>query len=202
VTSLDARTTLLNQPVDATQPRAPQHVRSVTHVVPQPVMVPQAQPQVVYAAPATGGAGTAVGSILLALIVVLVGAVALVGAYYVTKQAAPSAREAAVTRGTAMREGFRAGQSRGTVDGRDQALANAESSIALRTATARQQAYAAAYRRGERAGRNSYHPRTYSGYRGYRGTGYSFPNRGLYSALGTAQALANATGAPVDVEVY
>ncbi len=194
-------TNLLNEPAAPTAPVAPQHVRSVTRVVQQPVMMPQ-QPQVVYAGPAKQS-GSTVSAILLALIVILVGAVALIGTYYITKQASPSAREAAVTRGLAMRDGFRAGQQRGVVDGRAQALDGTEATIALRTAAARQQAYAAAYQRGLRAGRNSYHPRTYyGGYRGYRGTSYSYPNAGLYSALGTAQQLADATNSAVDVEIY
>lgn len=202
--------TLLNEPVDTAAPRAPQHTRSVTHVVaqPQPVFAqPQfaPQPQYVQVAPnRAGGAGRAVTSLLLALIVILVGIVALVGAYYATKQAAPSSREAGLTQGVAMREGFRAGQQRGIVTGRSRALENTSTTSALRVTAARQQAYAAAFKRGERAGRASYRAPRYTGSAGYRSAPrYSgVRNADVIGAFGQAQALANATGAPVDVEIY
>ena len=198
-------TSLLNETVERRDPQAPpspQHTRSVTRVVQQPApMMVAPQPQVVYAQPAGRSGSSAVTSILLALVVVLVGAVALVGAYYATTQAAPTAREANLLQGTAMRQGYRAGQERGIVAGRDQALQNASTTTALRTAAAREKAYADAYRRGERAGRNSYRAPRYTG-GGYRAPRLSYGNAGLYSAFGTAQALANATGAAVDVEIY
>ncbi|MCB0880242.1 MAG: hypothetical protein KDC46_14815 [Thermoleophilia bacterium] len=196
-------TSLLNETVETAAPRAPQHVRSVTHVVPQPVpamaYAPQ-QPQVVYAEPRRSG-GAAVTALALALVVILVGAVALIGTYYATRQASPTSREAGLMQGAAMRQGYSAGRERGVASGREQALQNAETTIALRTAAAREQAYSTAYAKGEKAGRNSYRRPTYRGY-GYRAPRYSYGNRGLYSAFGTAQALANATGAAVDVEIY
>jgi hypothetical protein len=202
--------TLLNEPVDASAPRAPQHTRSVTHVVAQPqVYAPQPQayapqPQYVQAPQHAAGGGSVVGSLLLGLIVILVGAVALVGGYYITKQAAPSNREAQLTQGIAMREGFRAGRQRGIVAGHSQAVENASTTSALRIAAARQQAYATAFKRGERAGRKSYTAPRSTSYRG----GYSAPrysgarNADVIGAFGQAQALANATGAAVDVEIY
>lgn len=204
-------TSLLNEPAQTTAPRpgapAAAHARSVTHVVaqPQPMMMPAPQqPQVVYAQPSGRGGASAVTSLLLAIVVVLVGAVALIGAYFATQQSAPTQREASLTQGAAMRQGFRAGQERGVVVGRDQALQNASTTTALRTAAAREQAYAAAFRRGERAGRNSYRaPRYTGGGSGYRAPRYTgVRNADVYSAFGTAQALANATGAAVDVEIY
>jgi hypothetical protein len=200
--------TLLNEPVEAAAPRAPQHTSSVTHVVaqaqpayaqPQHVMP---QPQVVYAAPRQSG--SIVSSLMLGLIVILVGAVALVGAYYLTKQAAPTSREATLTQGVAMREGFRAGQQRGIVAGRSQAVENASTTSALRVSAARQQAYAAAFKRGERAGRKSYTAPRSTGYSGgYRAPrSYGNSNADVIGAFGQAQALANATGAAVDVEIY
>jgi hypothetical protein len=199
VTSLHT-TTLLNEPVDAAAVRAPQHVRSVTHVMPQQApMMPQ--PQFVYAAPPQGSGTSAVTSLLLALVVVLVGAIALVGAYAATKGSAPTAREAGLTQGAALRQGFRAGQERGIVAGREQALQNSATTAALRSAAAREKAWADAYARGERAGRSSYRAPRYSG--GYRAPRYGgFRNGDLYAAFGTAQSLANATGAAVDVEIY
>lgn len=201
---------LLQQPVDA-PPRAPHpapqpsaHTRSVAHVVAAPPMYAPVQPAPAYVTvPARGG--SVVTSLLLALVVLLVGAVAFVGARHATLQAAPSGREAAFTQSLAQRDGFRAGRARGIDLGRDQALQNASMTTALRAATARQRAYDAAYRRGERAGRNSYRAPRYTG---YRGGGYRAPRYGGYgnaqvaAALGQAQQLANITGAPVDVEVY
>lgn len=198
-------TTLLNEPA-TTAPPAPQHVRSVTHMAPQPMpayMQPQQQPQVVYATPTAGGAGSAVSSFALALVVILLGAIALVGAYAAARQSAPSAREAALTQGLAQRDAFRAGRERGVVAGRGQAIENAGTTTALRVAAAREQAYNAAFRRGERAGRSSYRAPRYVGGGGYRGPRYrSGGTPGLYQAFGAAQALANSTGAAVDVEIY
>lgn len=198
---------LLQQPVDETR-EAPRHERSVTRVVaaPQPVYAPQPAyaPQPTYVAVPSGG-GNAVTTILLGLLVVLLGAVALAAGYYATAQAQPSDREARVEQGIAMRDGFRAGRERGIAQGRTQALDFASTTTALRAATARQQAYAAAFKRGERAGRRSYRPARYTGGRGsgYRGPRFGgFGNGDVYSALGQAQHIANMTGAPVDVEVY
>jgi hypothetical protein len=196
---------LLNQPVeDAPRtPRAPIHTRSVTHVVaapPQQQYYAPAAPQPVYVQAPRGGGLSAVA---LALVVILVGAVALVGGYYATRQASPSTYEAQLARGTAMRSAFQAGQQRGIANGRTDALANAESTIALRVAAARQDAYDRAYRNGMNKGRSSYHAPRYSGYRGYRGyRGNGFGNLQVASAFGQAQGLANLTGAPVDVEIY
>lgn len=195
--------TLLNESVDAAAPRAPQHVRSVTHVVPQQVPV-MAYPQQFAPAPAAprGGSG-AVSTLVMALLVVLVGIVALVGAWYLARESAPTSREAGLTQGMAMRQSFQNGRERGVVDGRSQALQGADTIAALRVAQAREQAYAAAYRRGLRAGRSSYRAPRYSGGTGYRAPRISSVGSGeLYSAFGSAQALANATGAPVDIEVY
>ena len=196
---------LLQQPVEA--PTAPAHTRSVTRVVaaPQPQQFAPAPPQPIYVqAPAGGRAGSAITAVLLALVVILVGAVALVGSYYATKQASPSTTEAATTRGIAAREGFVAGRSTGIADGRSDALEFASTATALRAAAARQRAYATAYQRGLEKGRSSYRRPSYSNYRG----GYSAPRYGgfrnadVYAAVGQAQNLANITGAPVDVEIY
>lgn len=204
-------TTLLNEPA-STAPRAPQHVRSVTHVAPRPVQASSyaqqqwaPQPQVVSAAPSGSGAGSAVSALVLGLIVVLLGAIAFVGAYAATRQAAPTGREAALTQGLAMRDAFRSGRERGVVAGHEQALASSGTTTALRVAAAREQAWNAAFRRGERAGRRSYRAPRYTGGSGYgsRAPRYrSGGTPGLYQAFGAAQALANTTGAAVDVEIY
>lgn len=202
-------TNLLQQPVEPARrfegpaPQPPSHTRSVTHVVaqPQPMYLPAPVQAVHAAAPQRGGG---VAALALALVVILLGAVALVGAYYATTQAAPSTREAAVVQNIAARDGFRAGRDRGIDVGRQQALENTSTTTALRAATARQAAYAAAFRRGERAGRNSYRAPRFVGGGGYRAPRYGgFRTGGDVSvALGQAQNIANLTGAPVDVEIY
>lgn len=197
-------TSLLQQPVSHPAPQAPVHHRHVTHVVaqPQPMYAPAAAPQQAPAAPRQGG--SAVAALALALVVLLLGAVALVGAYYATTQASPSAREAAVVTNVAARHGFRDGRESGIVAGRTDALDFASTTAAMRATIARQQAYNAAYQRGMRAGRKWRAPRYAGGY----GGGYRAPRIGGYggyevaAAVGQAQNLANITGAPVDVEIY
>ncbi|MCW2921755.1 MAG: hypothetical protein JWL76_1629 [Thermoleophilia bacterium] len=201
---------LLQQTVDTTEHAAPRPVQHSTHVTrvvaaPQPVQYAPQQPQVVYAQPA-GRAGRVGGAsaLVLGLVVILLGAVALVGAYFAAKNASPSLGEASLTQGVAMREGFRAGRDRGVQSGLEQSVSNAATISRLRIAAAREQAFNAAYRRGMNAG-SRYRAPSYGG--GYRG-GYRAPRYGGYSggdvvaAFGQAQNLANATGAPVDIEVY
>lgn len=200
---------LLQQSVDTTEhaaPRRPQHSTHVTRVVaPQQPAAPAApyapQPQVVYAQPARGDSAAA--AIMLGLVVIMVGAVALVGTYFATKSASPTIGEATLTQGIAMREGFRAGRDRGVQSGLEQSVANTSTISRLRIAAAREQAFNASYRRGMNAGSKYRAPR-YTGYRGgYRAPRYGgYTGGGVVAALGQAQNLANMTGAPVDVEVY
>lgn len=200
-------TNLLQESVDTTEYAAPRPVQHSTHVTrvvaaPQPVAYAPQQPQVVYAPPARSGGGAS--AVLLGLVVILVGAVALVGGYFATKNASPSLDEASLTQGVAMREGFRAGRDRGVQSGLEQSVANASTISRLRIAAAREAAFNAAYRRGMSAGSKYRAPR----YSGYRGGGYRAPRYGgssggdVVAAFGQAQNLANMTGAPVDVEVY
>ena len=198
-------TNLLQQSVDTTEHAAPRPVQHSTHVTrvvaaPQPAAYAP-QPQVVYAPPVRGGG--AATAFMLGLVVILLGAVALIGTYFATKNASPTFGEASLTQGLAMREGFRAGRDRGVQSGLEQSVANASTISRLRIAAAREQAFNAAYRRGMNAGSRYRAPR-YSGYRG----GYRAPRYGSYTggdvvaAFGQAQNLANMTGAPVDIEVY
>ena len=199
---------LLQRSVDTTEraPRPVQHSTHVTRVVaaPQPVQyAPQPQPQVVYAAPPARGGGAS--AVVLGLLVILMGAVALVGGYFATKNAAPSLEETTLTQGIAMREGYRVGRDRGVQTGLEQAVANASAISRLRVASAREAAYNRAFNRGMRAGRQYRAPRYTGGY----SSGYRAPRYGGYSgggdvvaAFGQAQNLANMTGAPVDIEVY
>jgi hypothetical protein len=198
--------TLLNEPVEAP---APQHTRSVTRVVSQPMLPAgyapmQQQPMYIQAAPARSGSGFG-STLVLTLLVVLVGMVALIGAYFAAQNSAPSAREANLMGGLAARESFRAGQERGIVQGREQALQNASTTIALRTAAAREQAYNAAFNRGLRRGRASYTAPRYTGggYSDYRAPRFGgIGSIEVAQAFGQAQQLAGLTGAPVDVEIY
>jgi hypothetical protein len=189
----------------------PQHVRSVTHVVAQPQQpayapVPYA-PQPVYAAPRQrGGAVSSVASVLvLGLIVILVGVIALVGGYYAMRSFAPTAAEAAAETNIANQSGYQAGRDNGLAQGRHDGAAAAGSSAQLKAALAKQKAYDAAYQRGMSAGLKSYRrPRSYAPYRSsYRGPSLSYARpSAVTQALGSAQAIANATGAPVDVQVF
>jgi hypothetical protein len=197
-------TTLLQQPATVgAAPQAPAHTRHVTHVVaqPQPMympMMPAAQP-----APARSG-GSSVAAVALALVVILVGAIALIAGYYATTQASPTDREAAVVQNVASRSAFRDGRTRGIAEGRADALSFSSTTTAMRASIARQEAFNAAYNRGFKAGKGSYHAPRYSGgyggYRGYRSGGWG--GYETAAALGTAQNIANFTGAPVDVEIY
>lgn len=199
---------LLQEPAPAAaaagpSPYAPVHHRHVTHVVaqPQPVYMPVAQPQPVAPAHTRGGG---LSSVALALVVVLVGVVALVAGYYATTQASPTAREAAVVQNTVARDAFRNGRTRGISAGRSDALSLSSTTTAMRASIARQAAYDKAYARGMKAGRRSYRaPRYTGGYRGYRAPRFGgYGGYAVAGALGQAQNIANLTGAPVDVEIY
>lgn len=212
---------LLQQPAPDVQeqpthsmPRPAAHTRSVTQVVAQPPMAPAPvyAPQApVYAQPAptyvtsTGGGGFAAGmsTLMLGILVVLVGAVAMLAAYWATEQASPTAAEAAVMTNLASQEGYLNGRARGIELGRTDGNAAASTAAQLRASIARQRAWDAAFKRGVTAGTNSYRaPRSY-GYSGYSGPRYSSGGFGeTFAALGQAQSIANATGAPVDVEIY
>lgn len=199
----------------ATMPRPAAHTRSVTQVVHAPQPMPQyapqpmyqPQPQVVQAGSRSGGGfATGVGMLALALIIVLLGAVALVGGYFATRQAAPTADEASVETTLAMREGYLQGRARGLGAGRADGAAAAGTSARLRASTARQNAWDAAYQKGLRAGERSYRrPVRSTGYRGggYRAPSFSYPRMSeTTAALGAAQNLANLSGAPVDVTIF
>ncbi|MBC7461744.1 MAG: hypothetical protein H7287_10320 [Thermoleophilia bacterium] len=203
----DERTTEYPYAPQLQQPQPQQQQQQVVRYAPQVAPVqyapPLQQPIYVQAAPAKR-AGGAVSGLALALIVILVGAVALIGGYFATKTASPSALEANTMVGMASDTAFIQGRDRGTSAGREAAAQVGETRARLTAALARENAFNEAYRRGMNAGNRL--PR-YSGYRGgysgYRGRGirYSGPSQ-VQSALGYAQNLANTTGAPVDVEIY
>jgi hypothetical protein len=196
----DAPTTTVPRPG---QHVAPTHVRSVTHVVPQAVPVPYAPAvQPVYAQPAAPRGG-AVSALLLALVVVLVGAAAFLGGYYATKQASPSAAEANIQQRVAAQGAYDSNRTRGIAAGRADAVAASSAAGTIRAATVRNAAYEKAYSRGYQDGLKSYRAPRYRGGGGYRGPSYSYGGIGeVASAFGIAQNYANATGSPVDLEIY
>lgn len=180
--------------------------REVVRYVQQQAPV-QYAPQPVYvdaAAPKTrgGGFGTA---LVMGLVVILLGAVALVGGYYVTRQASPSQFEASTQVGLASDFGFQQGRLRGMQSGHQAAVELGATTSRLSASLARQKAYEQAYANGLKAGnvlpRATYGRGYYGG--GYRGPRISYPRISQTTqALGVAQNLANQTGAPVDVEIY
>ena len=186
-----------------TRPQSPPPagpVRSVTHVVQQPMPMPVMQQPIFVAAPPRGVRTTA---IVLGLVVILVGAAALVAGYYATKQASPTAREVAVAQNIATRDAYFYGRENGIDAGRQAALDNATTTGALRASIAREQAWSAAFRRGQRAGQRSVRRTSGRSYGASRGPSISYPTANeVTSAFGYAQNLANATNAPVDVEIY
>jgi hypothetical protein len=185
---------------------APQPAQQVVQYVPQQMPVqyaPQQQPVYVQAAPAQRRSGGGLSVVMLALIVVLVGAVAVVGGYYATRQASPSALEANTQVGLASDSAYFEGQARGRDAGRTAAQSLGGTTARLNAALARETAYNKAYQQGITAGNKI--PRStgryYGGTRRSSGIRYSGPSE-TFQALGQAQSLANATGAPVDVEIY
>ncbi|MCW2972248.1 MAG: hypothetical protein JWN72_521 [Thermoleophilia bacterium] len=195
--------TELRQPRPQAYAAAPQ--QQVVRYAPQQAPVqyaPQPQPIYVQAAPAKR-AGGAVTGLALALVVILVGAVALIGGYFATKSSSPSALEANTTVGVASDTAFIQGRDRGTAAGREAAAQVGETRARLTAALARENAFNKAYTQGMNAGNKLPRSTGYRGYSGYRGNGirYSGPTE-VQSAIGYAQNLANVTGAPVDVEIY
>ncbi|MCW2956119.1 MAG: hypothetical protein JWO69_988 [Thermoleophilia bacterium] len=187
--------------------QAPLHTRSVTHVQhqPQPVQYVQYAPQqpVYVSEPQSGRSGSAVSSLLLGLVVLLVGAASLVAAYYGTRQASPSVEEANLQTSIAAQSAYFQGRQRAIDAGRIEAVQASSTAGALRASIASSAAYDKAFQRGLAAGQKSYRaPAPYRG-GGYRAPRTSFGGIGeVAGAFGIAQGLANSTGAPVDVEIY
>ncbi len=185
---------------------------------PQAMAPAPAAPQwVMVQSPKSGS--SAFNSLLLFLVTVLAAVVAAAAGFLVADQMAPSAAEYNTSQQIAAREGFMNGRVRGYQAGRTWGLAAREPISAYQAALARQKAWNAGYRQGNKTGRASYRRPSYNyGYSGYYGRGRSWysPRRSNWggaatawrdsyavsSAVNSAQQIANATGAPVDVEVY
>lgn len=198
---------LLNHPADAaasiTMPRpsvqAPQ-TRSITYPTPAPQM-----PVYVQMAPARTGSSAS-----MALVVVLLAVIAGAAGYVVATSTAPSAMEVSRYQQIAGNTGYYNGRTQGISAGREFGIAAERQTAQLKALIARQRAYNNGYRQGKRTGINSYRSRPATRSYGYTG-GYRRPvwngyrsggNVAVSSALAQAQGLANATGAPVDVEIY
>lgn len=169
-----------------------------------PVFTPQPAAPVYVQAPAPQRGASSAG---VGIAVVLLAVVAAVAGYLVAREQAPSAEEIARYQQIAASEGFRAGQYEGVAEGRSFAIQSQRRIAQYRAAIARQKAWNSGYRRGMNIGKRGTARRStgYAGYGGYRGPTYRGPSnnqRAVSSALASAQALANATGAPVDVEIY
>jgi hypothetical protein len=209
--------------VTATYPPAPASLEAGPHTVspygalaapghaPAPAYAPypqhhQYQPQVQHVQQRSGSGSTAV----VGLVVVLLALLAAAAGYFIAKGQAPNADEITRYQQVAASEGFRAGQYNGIAEGRNFAVQSQRRIAQYRAAIAKQRAWNNGYRKGMNQGRQR-PVRSYSGYSGYSGyRGYSAPRysgpssnqRAISSALSSAQALANRTGAPVDVEIY
>lgn len=147
------------------------------------------------------------GSALMALVVLMLAAVAAIAGWVVAREQAPTAAEIARYQTLAAETGFRQGQYTGVAEGRNFAIASQQHVARYKAAIARQNSWNRGYRNGLAAGKRSYREPRYGGY-GYgygRRSGYYGPSRNqraVSSALASAQSIANATGAPVDVEIY
>lgn len=189
----------------------PSHQVTHVHHHPAPSMQPQVaqQPQVMYVGQQSAG-GSKLTSVLMAVIVLVLGFVAALAGYYAAQQAAPSQGEAATVQQVAATEGFFTGRQRGEQLGRSAGFERADQLATLRTGVANQRAWNQGYKRGHKLGMSSYRKEpTYtggyggSGYSGYRGRSYGGSGYGaIQGALFQAQGLADATGSPVDVQVY
>jgi len=162
-------------------------------------MYVQSQPQ------RSRGGGAA--NVLMALLVIILAVVAAGLGWFVARQQAPSPDEVGRYQALAAEEGFRAAQFRGISEGREFAIASQSRITQLKAAIARENARNRGYRKGLAAGlqrpRNrSNYGTGYAGYSGPRYRGPSSNQRSVNSAISSAQSIANATGAPVDVEIY
>ncbi len=202
-------TSLLKQTTDGTDsvPRpVPGAQSSRTVVVPQPA--PQyATPAQVMMVPARSG--SAASSAAMMVIVLLVTLLAGAAGFFIATQSAPTQREVASYQQLAAADGYYAGRVQGSQAGRNFGLESERQIAQYKALIARQKAWNQGYRIGKRTGINRYRVSRRSWY----GSGYGYraprivPVGGYapYStpaALGTAQAIANSTGQPVDVDVY
>jgi hypothetical protein len=186
---------------------------STAVAVPTYQAAPVAQPMVMQA-PASSDSG---GKAAVALVAIVVAAIACVGGYMIGKNIGPSWNELRRYEALAGREGEIRGRDKGWQQGRGQGrtemqfLAKYEQ---LRTqATAFNQGWSQGLSTGRSMGvaqsKYRYGYGRYGGYyggRGYgRGYGYGGYGYGGYGrsggAVANAQALANATGQPVDVVI-
>lgn len=176
------------------------------------VVVPQAMPS--YAAPAhvmmvPARSGSAASSVVMMLLVLVIAVIAAAAGYVIATQAAPSQREVASYQQLAAADGFYAGRVQGTQAGRSFGLESERQIAQYKALIARQKAWNQGYRIGKRTGISRYR----SSRRSWYGGGYRYRSPRIvpvggyapYStpaALSTAQAIADSTGQPVDIDVF
>lgn len=189
----------------ATVPR-PGATSSRTVVVPAPSAFPPQYPATVMLAPA---APPRTSNLAMLIAVLLVTIIAGLAGYVVATYNAPTNQELVQYQRLAAADGYYAGRTQGVQAGRAFGVESARQLAQYRALIARQRAWNNGYRQGKRTGLNSYRSPRRSYYRGGYSSGYRTPRivpfaqyGGTQGSLGLAQGIANATGAPVDVEVY
>jgi hypothetical protein len=198
------------QTIDAPEvsaPEAPKFIDPAPRVAPwqpsyQPAMAAPAPAYYVQVPAAPRSSSTALA---MGILVILGALVAGLAGYVLAQQTSPAESETARTQQVAAREGYFAGERQGLASGREFGRSTAGQLASTQAAISSQNAWNRGYRKGRLAGKRSVRNEpTYTGWgRGYtpRWGGYGGYNN-VGAALGNAQMLANATGSPVDVEIY
>jgi hypothetical protein len=158
------------------------------------------------------GGGDGGSKAALALIAIVVATIAAVAGFAVAKGQGISRNEFERFQALAGREGEIKGRDAGWNQGRKQGRTEMEFLAQYEKLRTQAAAFGQGYRQGRSIGNQMGRDATryrygygrgygYGGYgRGYRGYGYGYGGR-VGGAIGNAQALANATGSPVDVIV-
>ena len=161
------------------------------------------QPQPIYI---QRSGGSKFSSLMMGIAILLLAALAAVAGFAMSRNAAPTVDEMNRYQDIAAYGGYQKGRDAGMVDGRQYAIESNRQITHLKAMIARQKAWNAGYRNGKRTGLSTGQRRTnYTGGYGYRAPRQYYGGgrtAQVNSALASAQSLANATGAPVDVEIY
>ncbi len=197
---------LLKETTEGTSVPRPGTASSRTVVVAAPPAYHQPYPATVMVAPAAPARSS---NLVMLIAVLLVTVIAGLAGYAIATYNAPTDQEMVQYQRLAAADGFYAGRAQGTQAGRAFGIDAAQQIAQYRALIARQKAWNNGYRQGKRTGLNSYRAPRRSTYRGGYYGGYRAPRivpfaryGGSQGSLGLAQGIANATGSPVDVEVY
>ena len=193
----------VRRPAPAPAPAAattwqPQATPPVAWSQPQPAFA-AAAPQPTYQVIQQPRKTSAVETLALALLALLVAAAAGFGAYSVTAQRAPTEAEVAAFQRIAEGEGVFAGRISGYQMGRQQGIVENREIARYQGLIAQAEEFNRGWKQGMEDGRRV--PQ-WRGYGGARGGWYNPGPTQVQSALASAQVIANRTGAPVDVEIY